>query len=120
MCIFPRYRISQCPLSKTYFNYPQLQEMARGIPEETAEEIEEEVDSPEVKTVIITGPSGDMEVKNRNNPVWAADPKKSEQCTCMAQSGVELQQVFDKYKKPLPLQTAKSMEVICFGYIFFK
>ncbi|KAJ8919992.1 hypothetical protein NQ315_006522 [Exocentrus adspersus] len=43
------YRMTPCPLSKTYFNYPQLQEMARGIPEETVEEVEEvedEVDSP--------------------------------------------------------------------------
>lgn len=103
--------MSQCPLSKTYFNYPQLQEMARGIPEETAEEIEDEVDSPEIKTMIITGPSGDMEVRNRNVPVWAADPKKSEQCTCVPQSGVELQQVVSKYKRPVSLQTAKSMEV---------
>lgn len=110
--------MSQCPLSKTYFNYPQLQEMARGIPEETAEEMEEEVDSPELKTLIITGPSGDMEVKNRNNPVWAADPKKSEQCTCIVPSGVELQQIFTKYKKPLPLQTTKSMEVMHIQYTF--
>ncbi|XP_023027721.2 uncharacterized protein [Leptinotarsa decemlineata] len=93
------YRSSQCPLSKPSLNYQQLQDMAKSIPEETAEEVEEEIDSPEVRTIVITGPSGDMEVKNRVVPIWAADPTQSEQCTCINQTGNNIHHVVNKYKR---------------------
>ncbi|KAG5888434.1 hypothetical protein JTB14_020209 [Gonioctena quinquepunctata] len=93
------YRSSLCPLSKPSLNYQQLQDMAKSIPEETAEEVEGEVDSPEVRTIVITGPSGEMEVKNRVVPVWAADPAQPDQCTCVIQPENDLQHVASKYKR---------------------
>ncbi|KAJ8967736.1 hypothetical protein NQ317_009798 [Molorchus minor] len=104
------YRTSRCPLSKTNVNYQQLQEMAKGIPEETAEEVQEEADSPAMKTVIITGPSGDVEIKNRNVPVWAADSKYSDQCTCIPQQGVDFQQIVSKYNRRNTPLTAKTVD----------
>ncbi|KAJ8959437.1 hypothetical protein NQ318_022129, partial [Aromia moschata] len=104
------YRCSRCPLSRTLFNYQQLQEMAKGIPEETAEEVEEAADSPAMKTVIITGPSGDMEVKNRNVPAWGVDPAHRDQCTCIPSSGVEFQQIVNKYNRKNTPMTAKTIE----------
>lgn len=96
---FPSYKPSRCPLSKAMLNYDQLQDMARTIPEETAEELEDEVDSTEIQTVIITGPSGDMELKTKKATAWAMDSIPSDQCTCVPQSGVDFQQIVNKYKK---------------------
>lgn len=73
--------------------------MAKCIPEETAEDLEDDVDSPDIQTVIITGPSGDIELKTRNPTSWAMEPTHSEQCTCIPQSGVDFQQIVNKYKK---------------------
>lgn len=73
--------------------------MARCIPEETAEDLDDDVDSPDIQTVIITGPSGDMELNTRKPTSWAMESMPSEQCTCIPQSGVDFQQIVNKYRK---------------------
>ncbi|RZB40884.1 hypothetical protein BDFB_010790, partial [Asbolus verrucosus] len=81
-------------------NYQHLQEIAKTIPQETIEEAEEndDINSPETQSMIITGPSGDVKVTNRKQTVWAAnaDDKK---CTCVPQKGVEVQQIIDKFNR---------------------
>ncbi|XP_068911303.1 uncharacterized protein [Tenebrio molitor] len=89
---------SQCPLSKSTVNYQHLQEMAKTIPQETIEEAEENEDtnSPETQSIIITGPSGDVKVTNRKQTIWTAnfDEKK---CTCITPKGVGFQQIINKF-----------------------
>ncbi|RZC38854.1 uncharacterized protein BDFB_009761, partial [Asbolus verrucosus] len=93
-----RTTLSQCPLSKSTINYQHLQEIAKTIPQETIEEVEEndDINSPETQSVIITGPSGDVKVTNRKQTVWTAnaDDKK---CTCVSQKGIEFQQITNKF-----------------------
>lgn len=134
MIIFSSYKPSHCPLSKSFLNYDQLQDMARAIPEETAEDLEDDVESPEIQTVIITGPSGDMEMKTRKSTAWAMESVPSEQCTCVPQSGVDFQQIVNKYKKPssvtasnnlvtqvsaIQISHPKSVIKVVFDYNFF-
>lgn len=49
--------------------------------------------------MIITGPSGDMEIKTKKLTPWATESKLSQQCTCVPSSGVDFQQIVNKYKK---------------------
>ncbi|CAH1105381.1 unnamed protein product [Psylliodes chrysocephalus] len=91
-------RSQQCPLSKCNLNYQQLQDLAKGIPEETQEEMDVE-DSPEVKTIVITGPTGEMEIKNKNVTSWAADANKFTECTCVPQTGTDIHYIANKIKK---------------------
>lgn len=97
--IFYSYKPSRCPLSKPYLNYDQLQDLARSIPEETVEDVEEENGSREVETVIVTGPSGDMEIKAKRSTPWIMGSSPSIQCTCVTQSGVNFQHVINKVGK---------------------
>lgn len=83
-------------------NYEHLQDIAKGIPEETAEDLEDDDDSPEIQTVIITGPSGDMEVRTRKPTTWTMESNSVEQCTCIPHTGEDFQQIVNKYKKPGP------------------
>ncbi|XP_019881180.2 uncharacterized protein LOC109609007 isoform X2 [Aethina tumida] len=92
-------RGKSCPVGKTRLNYTQLQEMAKAIPEEDVimEGDEDSRETP-VRTTIITGPSGDLEVKNRNDPVWAMDQECGKKCTCVNNSGPDLQYLVNKYR----------------------
>nr|CAH7754425.1 unnamed protein product [Callosobruchus chinensis] len=96
------YSSSRCPLSRNMINYNQLQDMAKSIPEESAEEAEaarqDDEDSPVTHTIIVTGPSGDMEIRTRDVPKWAADPTLSqEQCTCAPKPGMDFREVVNRY-----------------------
>ncbi|CAH2010135.1 unnamed protein product [Acanthoscelides obtectus] len=98
------YRGSRCPLSNNMINYHQLQDMAKTIPEESAEEAEaarqDDGDSPVTRTIIVTGPTGDTEIRTRDMPKWAADPTMSqEQCTCAPKSGMDFQEVVRRYSR---------------------
>ncbi|XP_072390852.1 uncharacterized protein [Diabrotica undecimpunctata] len=87
----------QCPLSKCKLNYQYLQNLARTIPEETVEEAEGD-DQTDVKTVIITGPSGDMEIKTKNVPQWTAE-KSNHVCTCLPNDGPDINYVCNRVNK---------------------
>ncbi|XP_050508674.1 uncharacterized protein LOC126885912 isoform X1 [Diabrotica virgifera virgifera] len=87
----------QCPLSKCKLNYQYLQNLARTIPEETVEEAEGE-EQTDVKTVIITGPSGDMEIKTKNVPQWTAE-KSNHVCTCLPNDGPDINYVCSRVTK---------------------
>ncbi|VEN51473.1 unnamed protein product [Callosobruchus maculatus] len=99
------YRGSRCPLSRNMINYNQLQDMAKSIPEESPEEAEaarqdDGGDSPVTHTIIVTGPSGDMEIRTRDVPKWAADPASAqEQCTCAPKSGMDFREVVNRYSR---------------------
>nr|CAI5869193.1 unnamed protein product [Callosobruchus analis] len=98
------YRGSRCPLSKNMINYNQLQDMAKSIPEESPDEAEaarlDDGESPTVHSIIVTGPSGDMEIRTRDVPKWAADPTISqEQCTCAPKSGMDFREVVNRYSR---------------------
>ncbi|XP_057655498.1 uncharacterized protein LOC130893420 isoform X2 [Diorhabda carinulata] len=79
----------QCPLSKCKLNYQYLQDLAKSIPEETVEEVEGEDQQPEIKTLFITGPSGDVAVKCQNFPQWSVDPSENNLCTCVPNAGAD-------------------------------
>lgn len=83
-----------CPLNRNFNNMFALQEMAKEIPEETVDELNEECSNTER---LATGPlsAGDkMEHKS-----WIVDANgKSEKCTCAPKhgTGVGFQEVYNK------------------------
>ncbi|XP_066260195.1 uncharacterized protein [Euwallacea similis] len=84
--------VSRCPLTKTVLNIQQLRKQAKTIPEWVIKESYEEVDkdareAPEAQSVLITGPSGDMETKPKTVPDWEANKNvNTRQQTCLAQN----------------------------------
>ncbi|XP_060519858.1 uncharacterized protein LOC132698040 [Cylas formicarius] len=92
---------SRCPLSRTYLNLQQLQEQAKHVPQDIIDEVdEEEIESPEMNIITVTGPSGDMEIKNKKVPNWSVDKNAStERCTCVAQPCVDLQRLAVKHRR---------------------
>ncbi|KAH1003556.1 uncharacterized protein LOC109544910 isoform X1 [Dendroctonus ponderosae] len=106
------HAVSKCPLSNTFLNMQQLQEQAKNIVEETIEEGEEEEasESPQTHTMIITGPSGDMEIETKNVPNWKVDKSNaSEQCTCISQPGIGFQQIANRYQRNIRTITENSL-----------
>ncbi|XP_044254088.1 uncharacterized protein LOC123004745 [Tribolium madens] len=90
---------SQCPLSRSTVNYQHLQEIAKTIPQdiiEENEEIEETEVSPETRSVIITGPSGDVKVINKKQTIWSANTEEK-RCTCVVPKGIGFQQIVNKF-----------------------
>ncbi|CAH0545787.1 unnamed protein product [Brassicogethes aeneus] len=103
-------RTSSCPLSKNRMNYQHLQEMAKRIPEEDIimEGEEETREVPAMKTTYITGPSGDMKIESKNDPVWAADADNLRKCTCVNLCGPDLNQMVNKFQISQPPNSAQS------------
>ncbi|KAL1516945.1 hypothetical protein ABEB36_000772 [Hypothenemus hampei] len=102
----------RCPLSRTYLNIQQLQEQAKTIPEEIIEEVDEieAEDSPETQTIIITGPSGDMEIKTKTVPTWSVETSASnDQCTCKTQPNVAFNQIARRYQRNIQTLTDNSL-----------
>ncbi|XP_063920268.1 uncharacterized protein LOC135135193 isoform X2 [Zophobas morio] len=92
----------QCPLNRSAVNYQQLQEIAKTIPQEIIEEPEEieDIPSPDTQSLIITGPSGDVKVKNRKQTVWSANTDEK-RCTCVVSKGVGFQQIVNKFNNTI-------------------
>ncbi|XP_064214651.1 uncharacterized protein LOC103313194 isoform X2 [Tribolium castaneum] len=91
-------KASQCPLSRSTVNYQHLQEIAKTIPQdiiEENEEVEDEV-SPETRSMIITGPSGDVKVINKKQTIWSATSEEK-RCTCVVPKGTGFQQIVNKF-----------------------
>lgn len=101
---------------KSAINYQHLQEVAKTIPQETIQEIDEndEISSPETQSIIITGPSGDVKVKNRKQIVWAAS-SDDQKCTCVQPKGVAFQQIVNKFNN----NTFKSRVILVFPLLMF-
>ncbi|KAK9885846.1 hypothetical protein WA026_013725 [Henosepilachna vigintioctopunctata] len=88
------YGRSTCPLNKYSLNYRHLEEIARTLPEEPIEEMDEVVN----RTGNAAGPSGDMQMRNPPSPgQWTSDNGRRI-CTCAPTPGVEFQQVYNKYR----------------------
>lgn len=87
---------THCPLSRGPENYQQLQEMAKGIPQETIEECDENNEEEVSETRYITGPSGDVKVVNQKTTVWSMD-SDDKKCTCVPPKGLQFQQIINKF-----------------------
>ncbi|CAG9855588.1 unnamed protein product [Phyllotreta striolata] len=87
-----------CPLSNSNLNYQQLQDLAKGIPEETQEEMDGE-EPPDFKTLVITGPTGEITVKTKNVTSWANDTAKTVECTCLPETGNDINYIANNIKK---------------------
>ncbi|KAF5283140.1 hypothetical protein FQA39_LY17398 [Lamprigera yunnana] len=84
-----------CPLVRRNLNYNKLQEMAKAIPEEVDEDLNDSKNSDDI--VSVTSRKKDEDVSPPAPPAWTVNGSTS-RCTCVSQRGVSLQQVMNKYQ----------------------